>query len=56
MKSEIKVDHVCPPIPIRDWDFIAYRDGDEEFGLRGNGKTKQQAIDNLLQAELDNEK
>lgn len=53
---EIKCDYVNPPIPIRDWDFIAYRDGDEEFGLRGNGKSKQEAIENLLQEEKDNEK
>lgn len=27
----------CPPIPIRDYDWLAYYDGEEELGQVGNG-------------------
>jgi hypothetical protein len=34
-----------PPIPIRNFDWIAYADGDEESGNYGYGATEQAAID-----------
>jgi len=54
-ERQIKVDAWAKPIPLRDWDYIAYRDGDEEEGLRGNGATQEAAIDDLLSQEADNE-
>lgn len=47
--------HVCPPIPIREYDWCAYRDGDDERPeLYGWGSTEQAALENLrrtLEAE-----
>lgn len=39
--------HEYPPIPIRDWDWVAYWEGDEEAGPRGNGRTEAEAIADL---------
>ena len=42
----------CPPIPTRNFDWCAYRDGDEESPARyGWGATEQDAIDELLAME-----
>lgn len=48
MDRKIITSNTCPPIPIREFDWMAYRDGDEEFGPRGFGATEQEAIDDLL--------
>ena len=45
-KSRIKTSFVNPPIPIRDFDWVAWIDGEEE-GFRGHGKTEQEALDEL---------
>lgn len=45
---KIVTSHVFPPIPIRDFDWCAFYDGDEESGFRGWGKTEQAAIDDLI--------
>lgn len=37
----------CPPIPIRDYDWLAYYDGEEELGQVGYGKTQADAIADL---------
>lgn len=37
-----------PPIPMRDHDWVAYWDGDEELGQYGYGRTDQEAINALL--------
>jgi hypothetical protein len=38
----------CPPIPLRSFDWCAYRDGDEENPNRyGWGETKEKAIAEL---------
>ena len=48
--------HIFPPIPIRRFDWCAYRDGQEEAGNYGYGRTEQEAIANLLaNEECDNE-
>lgn len=39
---------VYPPIPMRQFDWQAYFDGEEELGGYGSGKTEQEAIDDLL--------
>jgi len=39
-------DYVHPPIPVRQYDWQAWVDGDEE-GPKGWGVTEQEAINNL---------
>jgi len=50
-RAAIVIDYVCPPIPDRQFDWVAYREGDEESGHRGWGSTEQSAIDDLLEVE-----
>lgn len=40
-----------PPIPMRDMDWAAYRDGDEETGKYGWGATEAEAIFDLHRLE-----
>jgi hypothetical protein len=47
---EILVDLVAPPIPVRCWDWRAWRDGYEE-GRQGWGKSSTEAVANLLEQE-----
>jgi len=47
--------HCFPPIPVRDYDWCAYHDGDEETaGRYGWGKTEQEALDDMRR--LDHER
>lgn len=48
MNRKIITSNVRPPIPIREFDWMACREGDDEFGPRGFGKTEQEAIADLL--------
>lgn len=46
--SKIITHHEYPPIPRRDFDWLAYHDGDEERPWRhGWGATKDEAIADL---------
>ncbi len=45
---KIITEHVYPPIPIRSFDWAAYRDGDEE-GPVGRGATEEEAIAELME-------
>ena len=36
-----------PPIPIRNHDWVAYLEGEEESGPYGYGKTEEEAIEDL---------
>jgi hypothetical protein len=45
--STIKISCICPPIPMRQFDYQAYYDGQEEFGPYGYGSTEQEAINDL---------
>ena len=47
MSARVVIEHVNPPIPLREWDFCAHFDGEEESGMRGQGATAQAAIDDL---------
>lgn len=40
--------NICPPIPVRSADWVAYYDGEEEDGPSGYGATEQQAIAALI--------
>jgi len=51
--SEIKTEYWAKPIPIRNRDWIAYRDGNEESGPVGVGATEQEAIEDLMEQEVE---
>ena len=42
-----------PPIPIRDYDWSAIREGYEPGDLIGTGRTEQDAIINLVYNETE---
>lgn len=44
----IKTSHVYPPIPLRQFDWCAFIDGEEERGEYGWGRTEQEAIDDFI--------
>lgn len=50
--SKIITNFVYPPIPIRSFDYVAYREGDEETGPFGWGDTEEKALTDL-QYELE---
>lgn len=45
-KPRIRTSHVNRS-PLQDWNWCAWRDGEEKDGLRGWGKTEEEAIDDL---------
>jgi hypothetical protein len=49
----IRTIHICPPIPIRRYDWCAYNgdtfDAESSKSLVGYGCTEQEAIADLLQ-------
>jgi hypothetical protein len=50
MPPKIITHNIFPPIPTRSFDWTAYYDGFEEAGgLVGYGRTKQEAIDDLVE-------
>lgn len=51
MKSEILTNHINPPIPIRQYDWEAFREDYDEGGIIAYGRTEEEAIKNLLEAE-----
>jgi hypothetical protein len=44
MAPKIVTSHVYPPIPVRDFDWCAHYDGEEEAGGYGYGRTEAEAI------------
>ncbi len=47
--QKICTHHVYPPIPTREFDWCAYRDGEEELGEYGYGPTEAAAIADLAE-------
>jgi hypothetical protein len=47
MAKKMIVTNIFPPIPIRDFDWCAFWDGEEEGGHYGYGKTKEEAVADL---------
>lgn len=45
---KIITEFIYPPIPVRNFDWVAYRDGDEE-GPQGHGATEAEAIAELME-------
>ena len=50
-KPKIITTYVHPPIPMRHFDWCAYRDGCEETAPVGWGMEEIMAIDDLLELE-----
>lgn len=48
-ERKIVTSNVYPPIPIRQFDWCAHFDGDEECGPYGWGETEADAISDLKQ-------
>lgn len=48
--SRIVTENIRPPVPSRAFDWIAYREGNEE-GRRGFGSTEAEAISDLTEME-----
>jgi hypothetical protein len=46
-ETRIVTSYEFPPIPIRRFDWMAYREGNEEGGPRGWGATEAEAIADL---------
>jgi len=53
MTPKIVTNCIFPPIPPRNFDWCAYREGREEGGPYGYGKTEAEAIADLLIMEAD---
>ena len=49
--GEIVVDFIYPPIPLRQFDWCAYRADGDEHSPRGWGRTAEDAAADLLNAE-----
>ena len=49
--KKIITSYDCPPVPVRDYDWSAVREGYEEGNCIGYGMTEQEAIDDLLEQE-----
>lgn len=48
-RQRILTAHINPPIPVRQFDWAAWLDGDEEAGPTGTGATEADAIRDLQQ-------
>ena len=46
-KPKIRVDNISPPIPVREFDWVAWFDGYEEDGPYGYGPTAEEAVKEL---------
>lgn len=51
--ENIITEFACPPIPMRNFDWYAYRVGYDAGDLIGVGRTKEEAINDLLEKEKD---
>jgi hypothetical protein len=52
-KFPIVTNYVYPPIPTRNYDYCAFRLGQEERGNYGWGATREDAIADLIEIEAD---
>ena len=51
ISDRIVAEFINPPIPIRNYDWEACRDNYDEGDIIGYGKTKEEAINDLLTQE-----
>ena len=47
MTRKIITDYIFPPIPNREFDWVAFYDGEEERREYGYGKTDTEAVTDL---------
>ena len=47
--------HECPPVPVRYWDWSAYREDWDLGDYAGTGATEAEAIADLLEHEKEND-
>jgi len=52
-ERKIVVEHINPPIKIRQCDWCAWFDGDEEVGPWGYGENERAAIKDLMEVLQD---
>ena len=52
-RPRVVTSFVYPPIPVRKFDWCAYRDGAEESGNYGWGHTEAEAIADLQEIETE---
>jgi L-alanine-DL-glutamate epimerase-like enolase superfamily enzyme len=55
MAPKIITTFVCPPIPVRSMDWIAYYDGEAEEGHYGYGETEAAAILDFIENHQEDE-
>ncbi len=53
MPRKVIASNICPPIPSRDYDWVAHREGWDLGEPIGYGATKEEAIKELLEMELE---
>lgn len=51
----ITTENICPPIPIRNYDWMATREDYDEGDPVGHGETEEEAVQDLLEWESDME-
>jgi len=51
--GDIRIYLILPPIPCRQFDWCAWRDGTEESGPYGWGSSSVEAITDLIEREED---
>ena len=47
----IITENICPPIPIRMYDWVACREDWDLGDITGYGETEEKAIKNLIEQE-----
>lgn len=54
-QPRIRTRNICPPIPLRQFDWCAWIDGEEERQEYGYGRTEAEAISDLVNNYLTQE-
>jgi len=49
---KIITQNICPPIPMRCYDWVAWYDGMEDW-ITGSGATKEEAVRDLVMLKID---
>lgn len=47
----IVIENICPPIPTRNFDWVAYREGADMDGPYAHGATPEEALKELMWIE-----
>jgi hypothetical protein len=49
---DLVTSHIHPPIPLRDYDWCAFRQGYEPGDLIGYGETEEEAINDFYEQAI----